>query len=41
MLIFGGANYLAPLVECGITDALSIASGLFDIEDMHLPQEIQ
>ena len=40
MLIFGGANYLAPLVECGITDALSIASGLYDIEDMYLPQEI-
>ncbi|KRT34452.1 DUF128 domain-containing protein [Acetomicrobium hydrogeniformans] len=41
MLIFGGANYLAPLVECGITDALSIASGLYDIEDMRLPKEIQ
>ena len=38
MLIFGGANYFAPLVERGITGALSIASGLFDIQDMHVPQ---
>lgn len=38
MLVFGGANYFAPLVEWGITSALSIASGLFNIQDMHVPQ---
>ena len=40
MLVFGGANYFAPLVECGITPALSIASGLYDIGNMQLPHNI-
>jgi repressor of nif and glnA expression len=40
MLVLGGANYLAPLLECGISTILSISSGLYDIEEMRPPHSM-
>lgn len=34
MIIYGGANLFAPLIEKGIATNLSIASSLFDVEKM-------
>lgn len=40
MLVLGGANYLAPLLECEISTTLSISSGLYDIEEMRPPHNM-
>jgi len=40
MLVLGGANYLAPLLECEISTTLSISSGLYDIEEMRPPHSM-
>lgn len=37
-LVHGGANYVAPLVEKGLTEELSIASGLYPLENMAPPE---
>jgi len=37
-LVYGGANYVAPLVEKGLTEELSIASGLYPLENMAPPE---
>jgi len=38
MIVYGGANFLAPLVERNLAEKLSISHGLYDVERM-LPVE--
>ncbi|MBO8154413.1 NrpR regulatory domain-containing protein [Thermovirga sp.] len=40
IIVFGGANYLAPLIEKNFTSDIHIASLLFDLENMFTPKEI-
>jgi hypothetical protein len=39
LLVYGGANYFAPLIEKGITEEIHITGALFRMEDMLTPGE--
>ncbi len=39
LLVYGGANYFAPLIERGITKEIHITGALFSMEDMMTPEE--
>ena len=39
LLVYGGANYFAPLIERGITGEMHITGALFQMEDMMTPQK--
>jgi len=40
IVVFGGANYLAPLVELGLTKNIHIANISYPIESMRYPQSL-
>ncbi len=40
LVVYGGANYFAPIVETGISKKLEIARDLYDIQKMKEPEKV-
>ncbi|WP_366931828.1 NrpR regulatory domain-containing protein [Thermococcus sp.] len=40
LVVYGGANYFAPIVETGISKKLEIARDLYEIQKMKEPEKV-